>query len=100
MRGETNRCQTTDKVKTAGNVLQQTETGRTAGGEVQRAAESILTTISFKKAAVGRLRSVHFGEPCRCQLESRPFSVGQGGLTGQRQTGLEGSTEEIYRGGT
>lgn len=53
MRGETNRCQTTDKVKTAGNVFQQTETGRTADREVQRAAESILTTISLKRVQSG-----------------------------------------------
>lgn len=100
MRRETNRCQTTDKVKTARNVL-PADGNRTYGR--QRGAKSSTEYFNnnlLKKGAGGRIWSVHFGEPCCCQLESRPFSVGQGGLTGQRQTGLEGSTEEIYRGGT
>lgn len=66
MRGETNRCQTTDKVKTAGNVFQQTETGRTADREVQRAAETILTTISLKRVQSGGFGVCILGEPCCC----------------------------------
>lgn len=75
MRGETNRCQTTDKVKTAGNVFQQTETGRTADREVQRAAERILTTISLKRVQLGGFGVCISANPAAASLRVDRFRL-------------------------
>lgn len=99
MRGETNRCQTTDKVKTAGNVFQQTETGRTA--DVQRAAESIFTTISLKRVQLGGFGVCISANPAAASLRVDRFRLDREARRGRDRQAWRGAlrrfTEVVHR---